>query len=182
MNKKEFALNDTLSGTDIKIIRQKLKMTQQLFADFVNVSKKTVERWESSKQNINGTIVTLVTILNKYPNLMDELRIPDKTYPLRLWYMFKNEICSIIDVDEKNRKIVLHNFTNNYIFRAFGKNAEPSYDDFEEFLESRCFPNSRDKLKLILKDLDIPFYDPLLIVEKTQGRMAEDDFWIKIER
>ena len=37
-------------------------------------------------------------------------------------------------------------------------------------------------MKLVLKDLDVPFYDPLLIIEKTQGRMAEDDFWIRIER
>ena len=30
--------------------------------------------------------------------------------------------------------------------------------------------------------LDLPFYDPLMIVEKTNGRMAEDQFWLKIER
>lgn len=50
------------------------------------------------------------------------------------------------------------------------------------FLESRCFPKSRDKMKLILKDLDLPFYDPLMIIQKTEGRMAEDHFWIQIER
>ena len=53
---------------------------------------------------------------------------------------------------------------------------------YEEFLESRCFPRSRDKMKLILRELDLPFYEPLMIIEKTQGRMAEDNFWIKIER
>ena len=51
-----------------------------------------------------------------------------------------------------------------------------------ELLESRCFPRTRDKMKLILNELNIPFYDPYMIVEKTQGRMAEDDFWIKIEK
>ena len=29
---------------------------------------------------------------------------------------------------------------------------------------------------------DVPFYDPFMIIEKTEGRMAEDDFWIRIER
>ena len=53
---------------------------------------------------------------------------------------------------------------------------------YVEFLESRCFPESRDKIKLVLKDLDLPFYDPFLIIEKTEGKMAEDDFWIRIER
>jgi len=43
-------------------------------------------------------------------------------------------------------------------------------------------PESRDKMKLILKDLGLPFYDPIMIIEKTEGRMAEDDFWIRIER
>ena len=37
-------------------------------------------------------------------------------------------------------------------------------------------------MKIMLEGLGIPFYDPILIVEKTGGRMAEDDFWIKIER
>ena len=59
---------------------------------------------------------------------------------------------------------------------------EPDYNQYIEFLESRCFPESRDKMKLILKDLGLPFYDPIMIIEKTEGRMAEDDFWIRIER
>ena len=46
----------------------------------------------------------------------------------------------------------------------------------------KIFPESRDKMKLILKDLGLPFYDPIMIIEKTEGRMAEDDFWIRIER
>ena len=37
-------------------------------------------------------------------------------------------------------------------------------------------------MKLQLKELGIPFYDPLLIIEKTEGRMADDHFWIRIER
>ncbi|MBO5541977.1 MAG: hypothetical protein J5936_00910, partial [Acholeplasmatales bacterium] len=76
----------------------------------------------------------------------------------------------------------IKNYTNNLLYRAFGVNENPTYKDFEEFLKSRCFPETRDKLKLVLNNLNIPFYDPFLIIEKTEGRMAEDDFWIKIER
>ena len=43
-------------------------------------------------------------------------------------------------------------------------------------------PKSRDKIKLELKRLGIPYYDPILIIEKTEGRMADDEFWIKLER
>jgi len=35
-------------------------------------------------------------------------------------------------------------------------------------------PKERDKMKLVLKELDIPFYDSMLIIEKTNGRMAND--------
>lgn len=62
------------------------------------------------------------------------------------------------------------------------KTPEPGFEDYEEFLKTRCFPETRDKIKLELKRLGIPFYDPILIIEKTEGRMAEDKFWIRIER
>lgn len=73
------------------------------------------------------------------------------------------------------------NYARDYVMRAFGKDESPDFAAYKEFLESRCFPRNRDKMKLILEDLDLPFYEPLMIIEKTQGKMAEDDFWIKIE-
>lgn len=65
------------------------------------------------------------------------------------------------------------------IHRAFGIKAKPTWEDFEEFLESRCFPRTRDGLRMILDDIGLDFYDPLAIVEKTKGRMAEDFQWMK---
>ena len=94
---------------------------------------------------------------------------------------FANYNCTIIDVDENRRLVEIKNYTDNLQYRAFGINTEPTYADFEEFLESRCFPRSRDKMKLELDKLGIPFYDPMMIIEKTEGRMADDDFWLKIE-
>ncbi|MDE6974475.1 MAG: hypothetical protein K2P38_15520 [Lachnospiraceae bacterium] len=111
-----------------------------------------------------------------------ELAIPEKVYPLRLWYMSGDQVSTIIDVDEQNRKVEIHNYTKDYIARAFGVIECPSFEDYEAFLESRCFPRTRDKMKLVLEDLGLPFYDPFMIIEKTEGRMTEDDFWIRIER
>ena len=88
----------------------------------------------------------------------------------------------MIEVDEPSRQVHIKNYTDKLMFRAFGVNENPDYRDYTEFLESRCFPRTRDKLKLVLKDLALPFYDPFLIIEKTEGKMAEDHFWIKIER
>ena len=36
-------------------------------------------------------------------------------------------------------------------------------------------------MKIMLEELNLPVYDPFLIGQKTEGRMAEDDFWIQIE-
>ena len=108
--------------------------------------------------------------------------IPEKKVPLRLWYMFQDDVCTIIDVNEKKKQIQIYNYTDQLQFRAFGIIEHPTFSDYEDFLESRCFPRSRDKMKIMLDLMDIPFYEPMLIIEKTEGRMAEDDFWIRIEK
>ena len=87
-----------------------------------------------------------------------------------------------LDVDEILRTVTVHNYTEDPLYRAFGRNTEPTFEEYEEFLESRCFPRTRDKMKLQLKELDIPFYDPEMIIRKTEGRMAGDDFWVRMER
>lgn len=32
------------------------------------------------------------------------------------------------------------------------------------------FPRTRDKMKIILEELNLPFYDPFLIIQKRKGR------------
>lgn len=182
MNEKKFALAESLQNSDIKAIRKKLQLTQKEFASLANVSVKTVAHWESGKAQISGPIVTLVKLLGEDITLAEKLEIPEKKLPLRLWYYYKNEICTMIDVDERQRIVKVQDYTNDLMRRAFGKTAEITYEMYEAFLESRCFPRERDKMKIKLRELDIPFYDPMMIIEKTEGRMAEDEFWIKIER
>ena len=152
------------------------------FSMLINTSKSTVERWESGKEKISGPLVLLLQMLEKYPEYVESIRVMEKNTPLRLWYMYKDTVCTIIDVNEIKREIQIRNYTDNIMFKAFGSIEKPDFKMYEEFLESRCFPASRDKMKLILRDLDLPFYDPFKIIEKTEGRMAEDDFWIRIER
>ena len=79
------------------------------------------------------------------------------------------------------KTIQIENHTDRILDTAFGVNTTPTWKDFETFLEDRCFPRTRDKMKLVLEDIGLPFYDTFMIIEKTQGRMAEDDFWIRIE-
>ena len=182
MEKKLFVTPEYTTAKEIKRVRTRLGLTQKEFAYLVNASKPTVERWERSQEPITGPIVLLVKMLYDHPECFNELRVPEKKFPLRLWYMHNQKVCTIIDVDVIRRKVEIHNFTDHLMFRAFGVIEQPDFERYEEFLESRCFPRTRDKMKLVLKDLELPFYDPFMIIEKTEGRMAEDDFWIRIER
>ena len=182
MDKRLFITPEYTTAKEIKSVRAKLGLTQKEFALLINCSKITVERWETSEGKITGPICLLLKMLEKYPEYAISIKVPEKNMPIRLWYMHNQNVCTIIDVNEINREIVITNYTDNLMFRAFGIEENPSFEMYLEFLESRCFPKSRDKMKLILKDLDLPFYDPFMIIEKTEGRMAEDNFWIRIER
>ena len=178
-----WAMDNYITGEDLKRLRTKLGVTQKKFAELICVSKPTVERWErDSKKPITGPVVALVRILENRPGLAEDyLVIPDRAYPIRLWYMNKNRPCTLIDVDDASGVIRVKNYVDDVMYRAFGTNNQPNYSDYLSFLEERCFPQGRDKSKIILEELGLPFYDPFEIIKKTKGRMAEDDFWIEIE-
>ena len=182
MEQMSYVIPDFVTAEEMKRIRKKLDITQKELAELIHCSKSTVERWETSEEPVTGPVAFTLKLLEKHPEYIDEIRVPQRVYPLRLWYMHKQDVCTLIEVDEVGQKVHIKNYAEHLMFRAFGVNETPDYKDYEEFLESRCFPRTRDKMKLILEDLELPFYDPFLIVEKTEGRMAEDDFWIRIER
>lgn len=104
-----------------------------------------------------------------------------KDFSLRLDFMHKQKVCTKIYVDYKNEKVKIINMTDDILHRAFGVNEKPDWNDYCDFLEERCFPKTRAFAKRILEELEISSgYDPLMIIEKTQGRMAEDDQYINI--
>lgn len=178
----EFALQKILYASEVKMIRKKLKMKQKELAALMNVSVKTVEHWESSGGSVSGAAAAMLCVLRERPWLPEELEIPKREFPLRLRYMNGNRLCTVIDVNDTEQRVKIKNYVTDPLYRAFGKNEHPTYGDYEVFLESRCFPRTRDKMKIILEELNLPFYDPFLIIQKTKGKMAEDDFWIEIER
>lgn len=101
-------------------------------------------------------------------------------YTLQMNYMNRQDLCTVIDVDFKHERIKNENHTNKISLRAFGVVENPSWEDFQIFLEDRCLPRTHAGLKGILRDMGVPFYDPLLIIEKTQGRIAGDNQWIAL--
>lgn len=178
----DYALPDYLTGDDIRRIRKKLNLTQEGFAKLAGVSKAAVVAWENHGKKITGPIILAVKMLEENPDTEEKLRIPEQEVPLRLLYYYRDTLCTLIDVDDRIQQVRIKNYTRWTQFRAFGINQEPTYEDYQEFLKSRCFPETRDKMKLQLRNLGLPFYDPLLIIEKTEGRMAEDDFHIEVKR
>lgn len=119
------------------------------------MSKPTVERWERSDKPITGPIVPLLYLLT--PEKIEAVVLPERQLPIRMLYMYKERVCTLIEADERTRRVKIKNYTDHNQFRAFGCNETPSFEDYEEFLRSHCFPETRDKLKLILQDLDLPF-------------------------
>jgi len=179
---KEYCVPKFICNDDVKKFRKELIVTQGELAVLLGVSTKTIARWEISDKEITGPITTVIQLYNNNKELIEGLEVPKQMYSLRMKYFFRNQLCTVIDIDERNKRIKTYNYHRELIYLAFGKIENPNYEDYESFVESRCIPRDRDKMKLALRELDIPFYDPLLIIEKTQGKMAEDEFSIEIVR
>ena len=98
---------------------------------------------------------------------------------MRLTYMFRRQPCTVIDVDFLDRKVVIQNKTDDILHRAFGVIEDPTWNDFENFLRDRCFPQTRGNCKELLREMGLTDYDPLQIAEKTKGRLADDEMWLR---
>lgn len=91
------------------------------------------------------------------------------------------ELCSSIYADFTGQLVVVENRAVSPVKTAFGNNTLPDWDDFLYFLSERCIPRQRSGLREYLEALGLEEYDTLAIIEKTSGRMAEDQQWLTIE-
>ena len=98
---------------------------------------------------------------------------------MRLTYMFRRQPCTVIDVNFLDRKVVIQNKTDDILHRAFGVIKDPTWNDFENFLRDRCFPQTRGNCEELLQEMGLTDYDPLQIAEKTKGRLADDEMWLR---
>ena len=55
---------------NIKLIRSKTGLSQQQFADKLNISSRTLQNWEQGTRNPTGAAVTLMRLLDKQPDLI----------------------------------------------------------------------------------------------------------------
>lgn len=141
---------------DAAIKMQGRGMSTKAIAEHFGVSRQTISKY-----------------LNK--PLSDE-------YVMRLDFMFRQKVCTEIYVDFANKQIKIINRTDDVMKRAFGVNENPTWEDFETFVEERCFPNSRALKKTILNRIGVDSYDPLQILELNKGRTAEDNQYINFTK
>ena len=92
------------------------------------------------------------------------------------------ELCTVIYADFTDKTLKAENYTADIIKTAFGNNKLPNWEDFINFLEERCVPKERSGIKEYLDVIGASEYNPMEIIKKTKGKMAEDNQWIEIEQ
>lgn len=63
------------TSNDIKVIRKRINLSQNLFAKALGVSKKTVEAWESGRNIPQGPAQRILFIIKNNPVILNELKI-----------------------------------------------------------------------------------------------------------
>lgn len=90
-------------------------------------------------------------------------------------------LCARIAADETTRSVRVEDLVTDFLKLPFGNNNNPSWKNYLDFLEDRCIPKTRAGLRKYLEAIGVESYEPLEIIKKTQGRMAEDDTWLIME-
>ena len=99
---------------------------------------------------------------------------------LQLQFYHGDSLCTTILADETAEKVLIENHTSDPLYTAFGVNENPDWQDYQNFLEERCIPKSRAGLQEYLNAIGVDEYNPLEIIRKTKGRMAEDQSWLEV--
>lgn len=127
----------------------------------------------------DGTAITLSRRLSS-PDFAEQQQALD--HEVRVLHFYDGDtLCSTVYADFTGQTVVVEDQAVSPIKTAFGNNPFPDWKDFQHFLEERCIPRQRAGLREYLEALGLDEYNPLAILEKTGGRMAEDQQWLTIE-
>ena len=127
----------------------------------------------------DGTSITITKKLSFAEFLEASHRAEHKTLLLSCYS--GDTLCARIAADEPEKTVCIENLATDYLKLPFGNNPSPSWADYRHFLENRCIPKTRAGLQEYLETIGVDSYEPLEIIRKTQGRMAEDDLWLTVE-
>lgn len=90
----------------------------------------------------------------------------------------KTELLAHIKVNFDTRQVNVEQFTNDPVERPFLKESITP-EDIMDYLEDRCFPETRANCDQLLNDLGLTYYSPLAIVRKTHGLQFDDYIWVR---
>jgi len=62
-----------LSADEIRAVREKYNMSRALFANFMHISPRTLEKWELGTSKPNEQASTLLALTDKYPDMLERL-------------------------------------------------------------------------------------------------------------
>ncbi|MBR2028868.1 MAG: AbrB/MazE/SpoVT family DNA-binding domain-containing protein [Oscillospiraceae bacterium] len=141
-----------------------------------------LDKDNSAELVFDGKSIIIRPMLSDDINKFKSAAIKSEHNVVQYEYFDKATLCSTIICDFTDKTLRVVNHTDNLLKTAFGVQNKPDWNDFMEFMAERCVPKTRDNLTEILKKLNLNSYDAVAIVEKTQGRMAEDDQWLKITK
>lgn len=103
-------------------------------------------------------------------------------HDVRLLHFYDGDkLCTVIYADFTDETLTVENYVDDPVKTAFGNNVLPTWAAFQAFLEERCVPRQRAGLREYLETIGVSEYDPLEIIRKTAGRMAEDHQWLEME-
>jgi putative transcriptional regulator len=71
VDKVTITLLEDFSAEEIKQIRNKMAMSQRLFASIIGVSVKTIEAWEAGKNKPSGSSVRMLQLINTNPAVFE---------------------------------------------------------------------------------------------------------------
>lgn len=57
----------TVQQPDVKVVREKIGLSQAMFAAMIGVKVKTLQNWEQHRRNPTGAAAALLTIFDREP-------------------------------------------------------------------------------------------------------------------
>lgn len=90
----------------------------------------------------------------------------------------KNELIADVYIDTRTMKVDLKQYSKYNHLRMF-LNDEITVEEVLDWLQDRCFPETRANCKELLKMLGLKTYDVIDITKITHGLMMDDYIWIK---
>lgn len=66
-------LDTNVNADYVKAFREKYNLTQTALANIMNVSRKSIEKWERGTRKISGSSAVLLTLLNDNPELLSKV-------------------------------------------------------------------------------------------------------------